>query len=60
MTRREKQLNRMKRIRLRQTELAKILEYNTSKISLYFNKNAYPEIEHEIEEVILTKEGEMK
>jgi len=56
MTRREKQLNRMKRIRLRQTELAKILEYNTSKISLYFNKNAYPEIEHEIEEVIKERE----
>ena len=56
MTRREKQLNQMKRIRLRQTELAKILEYNTSKISLYFNKNAYPEIEHEIEEVIKERE----
>ena len=56
MTRREKQRNRMKRVGLTQTELAKILEYNTSKLSLYFNKCAYPEIEHEIEEVIKERE----
>lgn len=56
MRKREKQLNRMKRVGLTQAELAKKLKYNTSKLSLYFNKSAYPEIEHEIEEVIKERE----